>query len=129
MILWDDMWNDRFAQDEAMELAHRLMFFRIAALESQSTRERIHVENARRRGKFRRLQISNLRIWWALHKETILLPRSRVHRFNIDHQTKESICALDLTCPPGSVGERALFNIWYALETTKCRFLAMEAPF
>ena len=45
MILWDDMRNDRFAQVEAMELAHRLMFFRIAALEAQTTRERIDAEN------------------------------------------------------------------------------------
>ena len=83
MILWDYMWNDRFAQDEAMELAHRHMFFRIAALEAQTMREMIDAENDRRREKVRRLQISNLRIWWVLHKEQIsphAQPRSTLQR-------------------------------------------------
>ena len=43
IILWDDMWNVRLAQDEAMELAHRFMFFRIAVLDTQTMREIINV--------------------------------------------------------------------------------------
>ena len=120
MILWVDKCTDRFAQDEAMELAHRLMFFRIAAMEAQTMREIINAENEKRRETFRRLQISNLRIWLVLQKEQFLHTRSRAHRLNIDHQAKDWIGALDFTCQPGSAGERELFNTWYALETTKC---------
>ena len=42
MISRDDMRTDRFAQDEDMALAHRVMFFRIAALDAQTMRETIN---------------------------------------------------------------------------------------
>ena len=52
MMLWDDKWNDRFAQDEAMELAHRFIFCRIAVLDAQTMQEIINVENETRRESF-----------------------------------------------------------------------------